>query len=425
MRLKGLFFLLLCVQMPCLCKGLLFRLFDYAQQMPEAPQATSSSLFLPAYETFYNERNSSFSYRMKRLFRFGNRVFTKEAFKEALTEVTQQRELEGMVGAFVQKKRIEQTSLWYIFGPIHGSFHALVRALDDMFRLGLIDEDLYIIRAHHYMVFCGNALSASAYGIDTLYVLLLLMQRNPNNIYFLKGPQEAAWQQSTLKDELMARFSLQEQQEWHLVALIDRLVNTLPLGLFLQAVTGQLLAVSNGAYVPHIDDDALNEQLDDVQSEQMLMLSGEPTGRNWIIHALIEGVEPAKDQQNPDFEQLTFQEDGNRFIWRLFSTAMGPLKEALALTHDAVLELRAFRDIAEWRLSLFKEDMQAKKGFRKELEFDVATGQELFIGDSHRYLEKLKKRVQRIKAHQERLIKKCRMSLKTTRAHVWSARIYS
>lgn len=203
---KVVLIMLMSVQMPSVCKGLLHSLFEYAQSIPEEPGLTAASLFKPGYEAFYNERTTSFGYRMARLFRFGTHFFTKEAYIQVLKEVTQQRELDGMVGAFVQKKRIEQASLWYVWGPIHGSFHALVRALDDMFRLGLIDEDLYIIRAHHYMVFCGDALSSSAYGLDTLYLLLLLMQRNPNNIYYLKGPDEEQWQQSTLKESLWCVF---------------------------------------------------------------------------------------------------------------------------------------------------------------------------------------------------------------------------
>jgi len=424
---KVVLIMLMSVQMPSVCKGLLHSLFEYAQSIPEEPDLTAASLFKPGYEAFYNERTTSFGYRMARLFRFGTHFFTKEAYIQVLKEVTQQRELDGMVGAFVQKKRIEQASLWYVWGPIHGSFHALVRALDDMFRLGLIDEDLYIIRAHHYMVFCGDALSSSAYGLDTLYLLLLLMQRNPNNIYYLKGPDEEQWQQSTLKKELMVRFSESEREQWHLFAQIDRFLHTLPLGLFLEAVTGQLFTMSNAAYTPRLETAALHKQFDGALSDQMMALSESvQEERSWRIKAMIEGVEPTSDEQNTDFEQLVFQEESTRFIWRLFSTAMGPLKKRLGLTHDAVIELRAFREFGEWRLSLFKEDMVTQKGFRKELEFNVATGQELFVGDSHRYLQKLKERVRRIKAYQERLIKQCRQPLKTTGIRRWpSIRIYS
>ena len=68
---KVVLIMLMSVQMPSVCKGLLHSLFEYAQSIPEEPDLTAASLFKPGYEAFYNERTTSFGYRMARLFRFG------------------------------------------------------------------------------------------------------------------------------------------------------------------------------------------------------------------------------------------------------------------------------------------------------------------------------------------------------------------
>lgn len=85
----------------------------------------------------------------------------------------------------------DQSQRFLFWGNVQGAYHSLVRCLIFLKEQKIIDESLTIIDPSYRMVFLGNVAAHSPYILETVTVVALLMERNPDKVIYLQGQAES------------------------------------------------------------------------------------------------------------------------------------------------------------------------------------------------------------------------------------------
>ncbi|MEI7580457.1 MAG: metallophosphoesterase [bacterium] len=118
-----------------------------------------------------------------------------------------------------------------VIGDLSGAYHSLVRDLVQLKKLGILDDALKIIAPDTYLIFMGDTISRSPYGMETLGVILRLMEVNPETVIYMRGNHEdnKYWESFGLKEQLEIRLG---SEAVGAVESINRIFMRLPLGLY-------------------------------------------------------------------------------------------------------------------------------------------------------------------------------------------------
>ena len=112
-------------------------------------------------------------------------------------------------GAYAAHITASPNTKFVIWGDLYGAIHSLFRDLEYFHEQGIIDDQFRIIKSNYYFVFLGNIVNRSPYSLATLHIVVLLMERNPGRVFFLKGIQESNnfWKNFNFKKEVSSFFS--------------------------------------------------------------------------------------------------------------------------------------------------------------------------------------------------------------------------
>jgi len=163
-------------------------------------------------------------------------------FLDLIRRVTKQRQKDGMRGEFIQRQEVSQDDQFLIWGSLHGSYHSLVVTLEHLVEQKIIDNNLKIIAPKYFMVFSGNVVDRSIYSLETLAIVLRLMEANPTRVFYIKGDHEykGKWQDYDLRKELESKVAvlMGEYPPYKNAVVpftddIDAFFDTLPMALFL------------------------------------------------------------------------------------------------------------------------------------------------------------------------------------------------
>lgn len=99
--------------------------------------------------------------------------------------------LTANTGPFIEKVQVAPDAQIAITGDIHGAIHGLLRNLLRLVTLGYLNNDFSLSTTKNiYLVFTGDYIDRSIYGLDVLYTLLKLKEKNPNRVFLLRGNHE-------------------------------------------------------------------------------------------------------------------------------------------------------------------------------------------------------------------------------------------
>ena len=82
----------------------------------------------------------------------------------------------------VIKMILEKNSKIIYFGDYHSSVHSLITSIKNLKKKGILD-DRYKLQEDYYIVFLGDLVDRGPYGIELLYIVLLLFLINNENEY--------------------------------------------------------------------------------------------------------------------------------------------------------------------------------------------------------------------------------------------------
>ena len=363
----------------------LTQLQEYTKNMEEYPTNDSTAWATPVYTTFWRKhvpsRWENFLYTIR--FRPWP-LWHIEAFKDLLAAVTRENESNGYIDRFVLKMKPVAGSLFVIWGDVQGALHSLVRDLVSLQQKGFIDEHLKIIKPYTYFVFNGNFVNRGPYSLEALTVMLRLMERNPQRIIYIRGNQEDSgqWKNFNLKDELIIRAGAISKTEIPLGRELDRFFNTLPLALYLVDQENEknvdVVRISNfdrknvdlneenftnffqGPYTSELSIFKLGGKVDDFK-------------KKINVRAIIEG-ENRTSVYRPSQGLSQLEADKGATAWSLLSSPIESYRHLQDFYFDAFAILDVAKQLTDWTLTLFSQDVRELLGFQKYAIFNLVTG---------------------------------------------------
>ena len=117
----------------------------------------------------------------------------------------------------VIKMILEKNSKIIYFGDYHSSVHSLITSIKNLKKKGILD-DRYKLQEDYYIVFLGDLVDRGPYGIELLYIVLLLFLINNVNEYrliILNGNHEESdiYSRYGLSDEMKYQFNLNQNNK--------------------------------------------------------------------------------------------------------------------------------------------------------------------------------------------------------------------
>ena len=145
----------------------------------------------------------------------------------------------GELMPYVARVHLPVGSSVVLFGDLHGALWSLLRELDALVRLGMLDDDL-TLASNHFIVTLGDYVDRGPHGVEVLSLLLIIGLRNPGRVFQVRGNHEdLGWLPTdglTFVAELHAKFAEVPLDE--LIATVSRVYDVLPPAVFLGVASG-------------------------------------------------------------------------------------------------------------------------------------------------------------------------------------------
>lgn len=354
---------------------------QYAATHPEYPPIDNDSWVNPDYSSYLKSQLPRWWDRL--MFNIHIKswpLWHIEGFVDLLTRVTLYRENEGYIGRFVMQEPARYGASYIIWGDLQGAFHSLVRELNKLHAMGIIDNDLLIIEQNYYLVFNGNAINRSAYSLEVLTLLLRLMEVNPQRVFYLRGDYEdqGHWKNFSLKTDLILRASLVSHTEIPLSHEIDRFFNTLPLALYVVEKTEDSNNILRISYTGRDNQELVEEKFkgffQHAQHNHVFKLNNEIASApaKIDIKAIIKGEHLNSYRPSTGLSQL--EVDRGSTAWAIVSCPTQSYQQLQDFYYDAFVLLEIGKRLDTSTITLYNQDARELVGFKQVNTFNVVTG---------------------------------------------------
>lgn len=379
---------------------------EYASSLPEQVE-TDTDWLHPDFSSFHKERRPGVIRRFFSWFGVGRPAWNPQGFNVLLGSLTKKRELDGMIGDFIQKYEESPGDRFFIWTDLFGAFHSLVRDLVELRGKGIIADDFKIMQPTNFFVFNGNVIDHSPYVLETLTLVMRLLEANPKQLFYIRGYHEdkQEWQSYALAHELKIRASGFSREVIPLSKRVTRFFNTLPLGLFLPVVTENSIdtvLIANNEY------SKAGFEAKDFAGFLEHEGSGTPTNfkidnkmsslKKVQIKVLISGEDRSVTyHQTTGLTLIGMQRESLR--WLNFSSPTGRNRRLYDFFYDAFVELKVAKNLSDWTLTLYNQDVRKLLGFKAEETYNLLTGQP--VGQKIRQVQAVKEKKDETKEGKE------------------------
>lgn len=388
---KNYFFavILLTIGNTLTCFDTLTDLKEYATTHEESPQSDNEDWLDPDYTMFHQQLHDGFFTRFRQLIGLKEKSsWTPTFFEHLLRIVIEQREKQKLSGRLVAHMQLTKPSKFYIWGDLHGAFHSLVRDLEWLQKKNIITEDLKIVNADHYFIFNGDAINRSPYTLETLSVLMLLLERNEKQVFYMRGKHEdeGYWQNFGLKRELRNRIYGYVVKGIPLADLVNKFFNTLPLALYIstdQDPTKVIRISHSGRDNLHIEEEYFGDlwnKMDQKEIRYYDLRNKKESERPISIRAIIRTEDWMSESRTTQGEPkgifglgLLEQERG-AMTWAILSSPIVPHQVYFNFYYDAFAVLDVPMFIDDSIITLYNQDLKKKDGFKESKSFNLVNG---------------------------------------------------
>ncbi|MGB8467702.1 MAG: ABC transporter substrate-binding protein [Candidatus Babeliales bacterium] len=247
---------------------------------------------------------------------------------------------------------LEKPTTLFVWGPLHGGWHSLIRTLRYLLNKNVIDEKLKIIKEDTYFIFMGGLADRSAYGLETLYTLSLLSAANPYNCLMLASmyEKEHNWHFETLGQQLEA-YGLQKLEP----SLADTFA-LLPmwLGITNNKKTKLALFCSRPVYEKYPIEKLIEQKAD------VLFFDESPVHTQGSILTGLDQREPIHGAPS----------------WIITSTPTQVFEKYYQFQRDAFIEIQVAKKITDTKMRLIYNNDAA----RSTIDFKVGVWRDFFTG---------------------------------------------
>ncbi len=353
----------------------------FTKKMPEYPPMDNEDLQNPVYIHFYKgflpNPVESLLFKL-----FGKKLeTTPNNLVDLLHSITEARKQQGLGGHFVTRISLNKPARFFIWTDLHASIHSFQRSLTWLINNKDMHPDFTLISDNIYLVFNGDSIDRGAYNLETIYLILQLMHKNPKQVFYIRGLHEegAYWQNYTLKQELSVRARTLSDEFIPLSSMFLAFFDTLPIALYI-GIANQpedVIRISNNPPV----------YLDEMQMGTFFTETSEP-----ITHYTLTEQEEAPRRVNVkaiiktevDWLHKTQTREGLRMLrqshgsttWSLISGRIKILQKEYQFYYDAFACLQVHTPINESTLTLINRNIRTNEPFKQQETVNVITGRQ-------------------------------------------------
>lgn len=375
----------------------------YAKSINEFEKIEGTNYLNPNYEnyykristiTFWNKLEKKISGLLSFVHWKKEPIFSCSFFKNILQHVTLERQQRNWTGNFIQKIDVSNTSKLVIFGATQGTFHTMVRYLAKLKDLNIIDENLKITNPNYYVIFMGNVVNRSPHTLENLSLILRLLQRNPNNIIYLKGTNEhpESWKNNTLGRELEIRAAhLSPKATLPLEQEVTSFFNTLPITLYCSIPSSDAEDKNSFFKIsPVVEDSKLQRLLQESNYEKFLLSTNQKTIETFPLDSILnhnEAEQPTNINLRAIITDIKKREnyaqmDGLRLLppikgvisWTILSTSAEVYRRGVKFFHEAFVVITPEQTLKKWKMTLYNRDVRNRDPNFKTTTYNIFYG---------------------------------------------------
>jgi len=353
----------------------------YAKTIDETTKPDSDNTIKPDFSSYFQTQKPTWQKNLKEkliwLLHFIRLTsapqWSASFFKTQLEDVVKSNQDPIKTGQFLCKLKPTAASKIIIFGNLQGAFHSLVRDLTKLKELNIIDDTFKIASPHDFIIFEGDVVSRSPFSMQTLSLVMKLIQVNPKNIVYLRGNHESNnyWQEHTLKTELQLHAAQLSDKTIPLAEEINKFFGILPLALYIPTLK------DDGAEVIRISDSGRgeNEQLNE-QHYAKFLTSNDGTylcfplkagatddgGPRIDVRVIFKG-EKKRETFQPHTGLRLLPSDMGSTAWTILSCPTPVYQKALKFVYDAFVILTPAPRIEDWKITLYHRNITSQDAF--------------------------------------------------------------
>jgi len=371
----SLLLILFCISPLCNAFSTLSELQKYINDLKESP-VTQVNWINPDYAAFHEK----ISRRFPSILRFfGNK---EDIALDLQTHLA--RYMAPFKHSKITQKKIvkinSDAARVFVWGDIHGAIHSIERCLTLLHEQNIINEQLEIIQPDHYFIFNGDAINRSAYNIEMLAVILSLLEKNPDKVFYTCGKEEANqyWRNFSLKQELRIRAKHLSNEQIPLGKEIDAFFATLPFAVYLSDP-------SHPTNVIRISHFSRTSEIIDEQKCGTFFTDTKPGISSYDIrkkekspeHIDVVALITTEDWKEIDLVKeglVLLEQDLGSITWGVFSSRTQIYKEYSNFFDDAFASIQVATPIEKSTISLINRDSRTKDPFTMHEPLNIMSG---------------------------------------------------
>ncbi|MCA9507746.1 MAG: ABC transporter substrate-binding protein [Myxococcales bacterium] len=370
----------------------LHEITDYANTLPEQPPSDDNNWLDPYYVKFDESRLPAWPMRFLAWLKLGQsqpwspQFLASQMIKLSLESKKLGRE-DGSKNIIHIKANGSVSA--YIFGDVQGAFHSMVRNLNYLKKRGVINNELEIIEPKVFFVFNGDYIDRSAYNVDSLILMTILLEKNPERVIYLPGNHEynGHWEDFGLKRELFIRGRALSHQEIPFKRQVLTFFKTLPQSVYISGEddTAEVIRISfhpksdlkydESAISTDIVEHEKNVENIDLKnvkkSEKSIDVIASFQTENWRLHNRIKKGLGFLDQ------------DHGASAWAVLSSPILVHKKYLDFHSDAFVRLDVGGKVSDASITLFHQDTRMMRGYEINSPLNVVTGKLALLNQSN------------------------------------------
>lgn len=350
----------------------------YADAMPELPRMDNTNLVRPDYASFYRAHShgvwESIKSFLGKLHVVRPPLWTPADLLGVLDSTFTRAKSYKVYKDVVAKIAAKPGTRFVIWGDLQGAYHSFVRGLEKLKEMGIIDDSLKVIAPDTYLIILGDAISRSPYGMETLTVILQLLEINAETVLYLRGNHEdnKYWEAFGLKDQIGLYCGSRAQE---CVDALNEFFMYLPLGLYLSIPDApehyvrishlsreESTKLKEEKYV-HFLEAPQRSGIDRHQIEKVMMQGGKT-----MIDAIVHAEKKRHTFEATDGLRL-LPADAGAIAWTLVSSPTRVMQEGMKFYHDAFALITVGAARTEWRITLYCHDVRENTGFSERSYF--------------------------------------------------------
>ncbi len=364
----------------------------YAKRYPELVPIDNQDYLNPDYSSFYESFVSTKWDRALQAVGLKHKPeWQPDSFLELLKRLTENRKKDGLHGSFLQRQEVAQDDHFLVWSNLQGAFHSLVIALEYLKEKNIIDNNFKLIAPKYYIIFNGNVIDRSPYSLETLTIVLRLLEVNPTRVFYVRGDHETEglWEDFDFRSETEKKIAMNQglfpPYKNDIVPHTDEInafFDTLPKILYLAGKTADRADGIRISFCDRSDFELTNEEMQYILNANTTSVIPVPivipkeqeNNKPGSIYAMLEG----SDDIIPDYTS-----DGLRMLppdrgttaWSVLSAPTATYQKLYNFYTDSYVDIVIKNPMKKTSITQYYQDVRKRDGFIVGRIYNMFSGQ--------------------------------------------------